>query len=107
MPVIGHVTKQKDGGYIGQLSTLTVQAKIEMIPVKNKQSDIQPDFRVMAGEVEIGAAWVKNGKKSKEDYVSVTIAAPEFGNKKLYANLGKAAGQDDPNVLSLIWNPDE
>ncbi|MEX0344375.1 MAG: DUF736 domain-containing protein, partial [Rhizobiaceae bacterium] len=30
---------------------------------------------------------------------------PEFGPKKLYANLGKAAGQDDDNVFALIWNP--
>ena len=59
----------------------------------------------MAGKVR--AAWVKTGEESKEDYVSVTITAPEFGPKRLYANLGRAAGQDDPSVFAIIWNPEE
>jgi len=107
MPAIGHVTKQKDGGYSGHLATLTVQSPIEFIPIKDKVSDRHPDFRLMAGKVEVGAAWVKTGKESKEDYVSVTITAPEFGPKRLYANLGRAAGQDDPSVFAIIWNPEE
>ena len=107
MPAIGHVTKQKDGGYSGHLATLTVQSPIEFVPIKDKVSDRHPDFRLMAGNVEAGAAWVKTGKESKEDYVSVTITAPEFGPKWLYANLGRAAGQDDPSVFAIIWNPEE
>ena len=107
MPAIVLVTKQTNGGYSGHLATLTVKTPIEFIPIKDKGSDRQPDFRLMAGNVEVGAAWVKTGKESKEDYVSVTITAPEFGQKKLYANLGKAAGQDDPGVFAIIWNPEE
>lgn len=45
------------------------------------------------------------GKESKAEYISVGLAAPEFGPNKLYANLGKAAGQDDEDVLAVIWNP--
>jgi uncharacterized protein (DUF736 family) len=37
--------------------------------------------------------------------VSLSIAAPEFGPKKLYANLGKAAGSDDKDLYAVIWNP--
>jgi uncharacterized protein (DUF736 family) len=37
--------------------------------------------------------------------VSLSLAAPEFGPRRLYANLGRAAGQDDPDVFALIWNP--
>lgn len=107
MPTIGHLTRQKNGGYVGELETLTIRTKIELVPIPNKQSDTHPDFRLMAGDVEIGAAWLKVGKVSKEDYVSVTITAPEFGQKKLYANLGRTAGQSDPDMLSLIWNPEE
>ena len=55
--------------------------------------------------VEIGAGWVKKGKTSGEDYVSLSLADPAFGPKKLYANLGRAAGQDDENVFAVIWNP--
>jgi len=37
--------------------------------------------------------------------VSLSLAAPEFGPRRLYANLGRAAGQDDPDVYALLWNP--
>jgi uncharacterized protein (DUF736 family) len=44
---------------------------------------------------------------SGKDYVSLSIAAPEFGAKTLYANLGRAAGQSDPDVYALIWSPQD
>jgi uncharacterized protein (DUF736 family) len=55
--------------------------------------------------VEIGAGWIRRGENSGKDYVSLSLAAPEFGPRKLYANLGRAAGQDDDSVFALIWNP--
>jgi transposase len=36
---------------------------------------------------------------------SLSISAPELGSKTLYANLGRAAGETNPNVYALIWNP--
>ena len=44
---------------------------------------------------------------SGKEYVSLSISAPELGSKTLYANLGRAAGEIDPNVYALIWNPRE
>jgi hypothetical protein len=55
--------------------------------------------------VEIGAGWRRTGKTSGEDYVSLGLADPAFGPKNLYANLGRAAGQDDENLYAVIWNP--
>ncbi len=37
--------------------------------------------------------------------MSLGLADPAFGSKKVYANLGRAAGQDDENVFAVIWNP--
>jgi uncharacterized protein (DUF736 family) len=37
--------------------------------------------------------------------VSLYIAAPEFGPKKLYANLDKAAGADDSKLNTAVWHP--
>jgi hypothetical protein len=34
--------------------------------------------------------------------VSLLLATPEFGPRKLYANLGRAAGQDDDSVFAPI-----
>ena len=66
---------------------------------------MQPDYRVYSQAVEIGAGWIKKGKTLGEEYVSLSLADPSFGGRKLYANLGRAAGQDDDDVLAVIWNP--
>jgi uncharacterized protein (DUF736 family) len=108
MPAIGYVTKQSDGSYKGELKTLSIRTALEIRPNPNKQNDKQPDYRVVANQnIEIGAAWIKVGQESNPEYVQLSLAAPEFGRRKLFANLGKAAGQDDADVFAIIWNPEE
>jgi uncharacterized protein (DUF736 family) len=75
------------------------------LPNIQKNADSQPDFRVLTQGIEIGAGWTRKGETSGKDYVSLSIAAPEFGPKKLYANLGKAAGSEDEDLYAVIWNP--
>jgi uncharacterized protein (DUF736 family) len=105
MTAIGYVTKQTDGRYKGTLRTVSIKADIDILPNTQKTSDTQPDFRVVTEGIEIGAGWSKKGETSGKEYVSLSIAAPEFGPKKLYANLGHAAGSDDENLYAVIWNP--
>jgi uncharacterized protein (DUF736 family) len=105
MPAIGYVTKQSTGGFKGQLKTLSIRADIDIVPNAAKSADNQPDFRVLHQDVELGAGWVRTGETSGKEYVSLSLAAPEFGPRKLYANLGRAAGQDDDEVYAVIWNP--
>ena len=106
MPAIGHVSRNGEG-FKGQLKTLSLRAEIEIVPNTGKTSDVQPDYRVTAGGVEVGAGWVRRGESSGRDYVSLSLAAPEFGPRRLYANLGRAAGQDDDDAFAIIWNPAE
>ncbi|HKY82284.1 MAG TPA: DUF736 domain-containing protein [Sphingobium sp.] len=104
MAAIGYVTRNGNG-FKGQLRTLSIRAEIEIIPNNRKNGDSQPDYRVMAAGVEVGAGWVRRGEMSGKDYVSLSLAAPEFGPRRLYANLGRAAGQDDEDAFAIIWNP--
>jgi uncharacterized protein (DUF736 family) len=104
MPAIGYVTRDGEG-FKGQLKTLSIRTEIEILPNRSKSSDTQPDYRVSAGGVEVGAGWVRRGEMSGKDYVSLSLAAPEFGPRRLYANLGRAAGQDDEDAFAIIWNP--
>lgn len=104
MPAIGYVTRDGEG-FKGQLKTLSIRTEIEILPNRSKNSDTQPDYRVSAGGVEVGAGWVRRGEMSGKDYVSLSLAAPEFGPRRLYANLGRAAGQDDDDAFVIIWNP--
>ncbi len=107
MATIGSVTKREDGRYEGELKTLSVRADIAILPVGEKTSPNQPDFRVVSQDIEIGAGWIRTGQISGKEYVSLSISLPELGGKALYANLGRAAGQADPDVYALIWNPQE
>ncbi|WP_374414947.1 DUF736 domain-containing protein [Novosphingobium colocasiae] len=104
MPAIGYVTRDGNG-FKGQLRTLSIRTEIEIVPNIHKSGDTQPDYRVSAAGVEVGAGWVRRGEMSGRDYVSLSLAAPEFGPRRLYANLGRAAGQDDEDAFAIIWNP--
>ncbi len=104
MPAIGYVTRNGEG-YKGQLRTLSIRTEIEIIPNSRKSGDTQPDYRVSAAGAEVGAGWIRRSETSGKDYVSLSLAAPEFGPRRIYANLGRAAGQDDDDALVIIWNP--
>jgi len=104
MTAIGYVTREGNG-FKGELKTLSIRADILIVPNGQKTSDTQPDYRVMASGAEVGAGWVRRSETSGRDYVSLSLAAPEFGPRRLYANLGRAAGQDDEDAYAIIWNP--
>jgi uncharacterized protein (DUF736 family) len=87
------------------LRTVSIKADIDILPNIQKTSHSQPDFRVVTVACEIGVGWMHKGETSNKEYVSLSIAATEFGPKKLYANLGKAAGSDDKDLYAVIWNP--
>jgi uncharacterized protein (DUF736 family) len=102
MPAIGHVTRKQDGTYEGRLATMRIRQNIQFSK-KQKSTESQPDYIVLASEVGIGTAWWRKSL-SGNDYLSVSLAAPEFGNRTLYANLDRAAGSDDENDFVLTWN---
>lgn len=106
MPAIGYVTREGNG-FKGQLRTLSIRTEVEIVPNPHKTGDAQPDYRVTAAGVEVGAGWIRRGEMSGRDYVSLSLAAPEFGPRRLYANLGRAAGQDDDDAFAIIWNPND
>lgn len=104
MAAIGYVTKRSDGSFKGSLKTLSIRADIEIVANDAKTSDSQPDYRVTSDGVEIGAGWNRRAQSSGQDYVSLSLAAPEFGPRRLYANLGRAAGEAEDR-FAVIWNP--
>jgi uncharacterized protein (DUF736 family) len=104
MPAIGYVTRNENDSFAGQLKTLSIRAEITIVPNSRKAHDVQPDYRVLSGDVEIGAGWNRRSESSGRDYVSLSLAAPEFGPRRLYANLGRAAGEADDR-FAIIWNP--
>ena len=106
MPAIGYVSRQNDGSFKGSIRTLSVNAEIQIIPNRGKVGE-QPDYRVLAGSVELGGGWIRTGEVSQREYIRLAMSAPELGARTLYANLGRAAGQDDDDTLAIIWNPSD
>jgi uncharacterized protein (DUF736 family) len=104
MPAIGYVAKDENGSFKGQLRTLSIRAEISVVPNARKRNDVQPDYRVVSGDVEIGAGWLRRSEASGRDYVSLSLAAPEFGPRRLYANLAQAADDRDDRFV-ILWNP--
>jgi uncharacterized protein (DUF736 family) len=88
---------QTDDGYTGTLRTLTLSVKAKLVPAE-KKTDNSPDFRIIAGSLEVGAAWRKTSKEHRI-YLSVLVDDPSFP-APIYANLveGKNGAHD------LIWS---
>ena len=105
MAAIGYVNGSIDKGFVGQLKTLTIRAGIEVRTNRSKAGETQPDYRVYSDGVEIGAGWIRTGELSGKEYVSLTLAAPEFGPRRLYANLARAAGDKRDDRFVILWNP--
>ena len=105
MSAIGYVTRNEDGSFKGQLKTLSIRAEITIAANPRKANSVQPDYRVYSGDVEIGAGWNRHSEVSGRDYVSLSLAAPEFGPRRLYANLVRPAGEKRDDRFAILWNP--
>jgi uncharacterized protein (DUF736 family) len=106
MASIGQVTRQGNS-FKGHIKTLAFRADISIVPNADKKADNHPDYRVLSQGAEVGAGWTRKSESTGNEYVSLSLADPSFGPKKLYANLGRLAGQDpeDDSTLAIIWNP--
>ena len=97
MATIGNFTKS-ESGFAGTVRTLTVNARVRFAPGE-KEKDNAPDYRVLAGTAEIGAAWKKTSEAGRE-YLSVKLDDPSFPTA-IYATLVESEGEKDS--FSLIW----
>ena len=107
MATIGTVTKHDDGHYEGELRTLSVRADITIMPV-HRQGRPHPARLPGALQGRRDRCRLAAHRPDVGEGVRVAVdLRAELGSKTLYANLGRAAGETDPNVYALIWNPRE
>ena len=98
MATIGTFTAA-DNGYGGSVKTLTLNFRAKFVPTE-KDNDKAPDYRIIAGAIECGAAWKKTARDSDREYLSVKLDDPSFP-APIYASLVKGEGDDSFN---LIWS---
>jgi Protein of unknown function (DUF736) len=66
MTTIGTFTPAKDGFLQGKIKTLTLNlAKVTLEPVTSDHESA-PAFRLIANGIELGAAWAKTAKGSRQ-----------------------------------------
>src|SRR3546814_4689939 len=64
MATIGTFKKTANGEYVGDIVTLSVQAKgVRIVPDQNPPSENAPTHRVFVGSAEVGAAWAKQSNE--------------------------------------------
>jgi uncharacterized protein (DUF736 family) len=73
--LLGTFKKTETNGFTGTIRTLTLALDLAIEPNKEKKTDKAPDYRVTAGDLEIGGGWMR---KSAADnaYLSVTLDDP-------------------------------
>ena len=74
---IGRFKRSKQGGWEGEINTLTIQRKVRFVPNDDRASDGAPAFRIMLGWHVIGDAWERQSRGDPpRDYVHVQIDDP-------------------------------
>jgi uncharacterized protein (DUF736 family) len=98
MAMIGTFKLTQDGRFEGKVTTLTISTRLNIVP-NTKSSDDQPDYRVYAGNAELGAGWSKVSDRGN-DYLSLVLDDPSFA-APVYAALVPTA---EPDAYRLVWN---
>ncbi|MGB3845428.1 MAG: DUF736 domain-containing protein [Sphingopyxis sp.] len=100
MATIGTFKKTANGEFVGDIVTLSVQAKgVRIVPDQNPPSENAPTHRVFIGNAEVGAAWAKQSNEGRA-YLGVKLDDPSFA-APIYANLFDDEGGP---TYSLIWS---
>jgi uncharacterized protein (DUF736 family) len=101
MTVIGTFTPGKQGEWIGTIHTLTINAKVRLVPNDNRDSDKAPAFRVFVGKSRIGDAWqARSSGETPRDYLRVKLDDPSLP-EPLSAALFWA---NDGTEAQLVWS---
>ena len=101
MPVIGTFSTAKDG-YAGTIRTLTLNAKVSIVANDRKEGSAAPDFRILAGSSEIGAAWRQTKQNSEETYLRVKLDDPALP-QPIWGALLEAT---EDGTARLLWRRD-
>ena len=100
MAVIGTFSKSADG-YAGTIRTMTINVKAAFVANDKNGNDKAPDFKLLVGEKEFGAAWRAKGKGGGgKSFLRVELDDPSFAapiRAALFENGEEGKG-------ALVWS---
>lgn len=102
MATIGIFIPSNDGGWTGTIRTLSINARVRLVPNDSRDDSKAPAYRLMLGHRRIGDAW--EAQTSNDDrpraYLRVRFDDPAFP-----APIDAALFSDPEGVkFQLIWN---
>lgn len=98
---IGQFILAKDGGWTGFIRTLTIDAKVRLVPNDDRNCDNAPAFRVLVGNARIGEAWdARTAGDNPRYYLRVRLDDPSLA-EPLSAALFPS---DEGDRTQLVWN---
>ena len=97
MANIGTFTKTEDGTFNGTIKTLALNTKAKFSPLE-QTSNGGPDFRIFAGNVEIGAAWKRTSQQDRP-YLSIKLDDPSLP-APIYASIQE---DEQPGQFTMLW----
>ena len=101
MAQIGNFTPSSSGGWNGSIRTLTIDAKVRIVPNDNRENENAPAFRVLVGQHRVGDVWsARTSGDNPKDYWRVRIDDPSL-YEPIIAALFPA---EDGNSAQLVWN---
>lgn len=98
MAIIGKF-RLKDGTWTGKVRTLTINIEMKFVPVKDP-ADGAPDFRVVSGDAELGAAWCEESRDGETPYLAVKLDDPALAAPVRAAFFE----QEDGAAGILVWS---
>lgn len=101
MSVIGAFTPSRDGGWTGSIRTLTIDAKVRLVPNDDRTRENAPAFRVFVGNSRIGDAWeaATQGDNPK-NYLRLRLDDPSLPEPITVALFPSEEG----GKAQLVWN---
>lgn len=100
MAVIGTFSKSAEG-YSGTIRTMTINVKAAFVANDKNGNDKAPDFKVVTGGQELGAAWRAKGKaEGAKPFLRVELDDPSFSapiRAALFENGEEGKG-------ALVWS---
>jgi uncharacterized protein (DUF736 family) len=101
MAIIGTFTATSDGGWEGRIRTLTINVRARIVPNDNRDSDKAPDYLVLVGPTELGAAWVRRSREyPTREYLLVQLDDPSLA-QPIAATLLFQSGND---CVRMVWS---
>ncbi len=99
MSLIGTFRKTDDG-YAGTIRTMTINLKAAFVANDKNGNDKAPDFKIVAGEREFGAAWKARTKGDEpQEFLRVELDDPSFA-----APLLAALFSNGVDTGALVWS---